>query len=227
MTSERYQVMRNILILSGMSIALSIWFFMPDTFRNTSLFHVGNGEYGSKWGMLILIPLPLFALCFRKEKVEFHGDDEEYKKKMQEDSDVNNMKSGMLAALGLSIICVGLMIAALCVSIGTGVTLSVKETTSGFGITGQDFSGYREHKIKNIKEGDVIVGGYIGFYGLRIAMNEREAEKMWFLKINAIDKNGVTVTTYEGTDTIPYGTPMKINAITQVFDGPNCSYELS
>ena len=44
----------------------------------------------------------------------------------------------------------------------TKVKMLVKEYRSGFGITGQDFSGYREYEVKNIKEGDVIVGGFLG-----------------------------------------------------------------
>ena len=32
-----------------------LWRFIPNTFRNTSFFHIGNGEYGNKYGALIIL----------------------------------------------------------------------------------------------------------------------------------------------------------------------------
>ena len=67
----------------------------------------------------------------------------------------------------------------------TTVKMLVKEYRSGFGIAGQDFSGYREYEVKNIKEGDVIVGGFFGS-DFKIAENEQEAENVWIMKIGEI-----------------------------------------
>ncbi len=111
MNTGKYKLLRNIFIISGIVIALVIWFFLPSTFKNLSFFHVGNGEYGTKWGALALLPLPLFALCFRHKKIEFYGDDEEYKKAEQEKADKKNMQLGMVTALGLSILIIALMTA--------------------------------------------------------------------------------------------------------------------
>ncbi|MCR4617433.1 MAG: hypothetical protein K5669_04495 [Lachnospiraceae bacterium] len=109
MDTKRYRLLRNIFIIAGIVIAFIIWLFMPSTFKNTSLFHVGSGEYGSKWGALILLPIPLFALFIRKKKLEFYGDDEEYKKSEHEKTDKKNMQSGMITALGLSLLIIALM----------------------------------------------------------------------------------------------------------------------
>lgn len=51
----------------------------------------------------------------------------------------------------------------------------VKEYRSGFGITGQDFSGYREYEVKNIKEGDVIAGGIIGSVFVNAGIDKKAA----------------------------------------------------
>ena len=49
MTAKQYRNPRNFIIIAGIVIAFVIWLFIPDTFKNSPLFHVGNGEYGSKW----------------------------------------------------------------------------------------------------------------------------------------------------------------------------------
>ena len=113
MTAKQYKNLRNFIIIAGIVIAFVIWLFIPDTFKNSPLFHVGNGEYGSKWGALILLPIPLFSLCFRKSKTEFHGSDQEYATHEQNAADKTNMKLGMVTAIALSLIVIGLMSAAL------------------------------------------------------------------------------------------------------------------
>ena len=55
-----------------------------------------------------------------------------------------------------AVILIFAMTLSLCGCRKTKVKMLVKEYRSGFGITGQDFSGYREYEVKNIKEGDVI-----------------------------------------------------------------------
>ena len=105
----------------------------------------------------------------------------------------------------------------------TSVKMLVKEYRSGFGISGEDFSGYREYEVKNIKEGDVIVGGFFGSE-FKIAENEREAENVWVMKIGEISDEGVVVTTRQGTLTRTYGIPMSLESLGHMDDGPNCSY---
>ena len=105
----------------------------------------------------------------------------------------------------------------------TSVKMLVKEYRSGFGISGEDFSGYREYEVKNIKEGDVIVGGFFGSE-FKIAENEREAENVWVMKIGEISDEGVVVTTRQGTLTRTYGIPMSLESLGHMDDGPNYSY---
>ena len=93
-----------------------------------------------------------------------------------------------------AVILIFAMTLSLCGCRKTKVKMLVKEYRSGFGITGQDFSGYREYEVKNIKEGDVIVGGFLGSE-FKIAENEREAENVWVMKIGEISDEGVVVTT--------------------------------
>lgn len=105
----------------------------------------------------------------------------------------------------------------------TTVKMLVKEYRSGFGIAGQDFSGYREYEVKNIKEGDVIVGGFFGS-DFKIAENEQEAENVWIMKIGEISDEGVVVTTRQGTLTRTYGIPMSLESLGHMDDGPNYEY---
>jgi hypothetical protein len=55
----------------------------------------------------------LFSLCFRKSKTEFHGSDQEYATHEQTAADKTNMQLGMVSAIALSLIVIGLMSAAL------------------------------------------------------------------------------------------------------------------
>lgn len=105
----------------------------------------------------------------------------------------------------------------------TKVKMLVKEYRSGFGITGQDFSGYREYEVKNIKEGDVIVGGIIGS-DFEIATDEDVAERLWIMKIGEISDEGVVVTTRQGTLTRTYGIPMSLESLGHMDDGPNYDF---
>ena len=109
MDSRKLGLIRNIVLIVGIVTAFVIWIFLPWTFKNTPLFHVGNGEYGSKWGSLVLLPIPLFSLFYRRKKQEFYGDDEEYKKAEQEESNKKSMQAGLFTAIGLSILIVALM----------------------------------------------------------------------------------------------------------------------
>ena len=93
---------------------------------------------------------------------------------------------------------------------------------SGFGIAGQDFSGYREYEVKNIKEGDVIIGGVLG-RDFKIAEEKKTAKNAWVMKIGAISDEGVEVTTRESTITRTYGIPMALQG-SQMCDGPCYDY---
>ena len=109
MNVNHYRIIRNIAILVGMVIAFIIWLFIPNTFKNATFFHMGNGEYGSKWGALIILLLPLFSLCFRKGKQEFYSDDQDYILQEQTKAEKTNMQLGMITAIALSLLSIALM----------------------------------------------------------------------------------------------------------------------
>ena len=109
MTSGKYKMLRNMFILLGIGISFVLWVCLPDTFRNTSVFHVGTGEYGSKWGVLLVLVFPLFSLCFREKQLPFHGGDEEFFKAEQEASDRAQMQCGMILAFALSLLSIALV----------------------------------------------------------------------------------------------------------------------
>ena len=70
--------LRTLAILIGIVGGFLIWLFVPDFIKNNALFHVGNGTYGTKWGMLLLLPLPLCSLLHKNETQEYHGTDLEF-----------------------------------------------------------------------------------------------------------------------------------------------------
>lgn len=122
----------------------------------------------------------------------------------------------------LAVILTFAMVLSLCGCKKSKVKMLVKEYRSGFGIAGQDFSGYREYEVENIKEGDVIVGGVLG-RDFEIAKDKDVAERAWVMKIGAISDEGVEVTTRESTITRTYGIPMSLQG-SQMNDGPCYDY---
>ncbi len=113
MTSRTLKILRNIFIWGGIIAGFIIWLDVPSVFKNTYLLHVGNSEYGSKMGMLLLLPLPLFALCFRANTGEFHGDDKDLISREKEQADKGQMLAGMLTALVLAAVVICLMVSGL------------------------------------------------------------------------------------------------------------------
>lgn len=81
MTEKRYKTLRNIFILIGIVGGFMIWLFVPTVVRNDAFIHVGNGPYGSKYGYLVLLLIPLCALIPVTEPhngaLTFHSDDME------------------------------------------------------------------------------------------------------------------------------------------------------
>lgn len=119
MSARTIKIIRNIVMLIGMIGGFVIWLFVPDTIRNSALFHVGNGSEGSKIFLLLLLPLPLFSLFFQCQSIEYHGKDEEYAAKEQEKSDRVQMLFSLITAFLLSAVVISLML--------IGLSLKVKE----------------------------------------------------------------------------------------------------
>ena len=108
--AKRLSLIRNIVVIVGIIAGFVIWLFVPVTIKNSSILHVGNGEYGSKWGMLLALPLPLFSYFFHRKNLDFYGTDEELKKEEQEKSDMHQIRMGLITAVVMAGIVIGLML---------------------------------------------------------------------------------------------------------------------
>lgn len=72
LSSKQLKMVRNLASIAGIVVGFLLWSFIPGTFQNTSLFHVGNGETGSKYGVLILLLLQFVAFIPNMNKEEIH-----------------------------------------------------------------------------------------------------------------------------------------------------------
>ena len=122
----------------------------------------------------------------------------------------------------LAVIIIFAMSLSLCGCKKTKVTMKVQEYRSGFGIAGQDFTGYKEYEIKNIKEGDAIRGNSLA--GELTVVKGDEAKGAWLIKIDSISEEEVVLTTPGGTVRRSYGIPLTIEPLSHMDDGPNYSY---
>ena len=113
MKSKTCKLLRNIFMGVGVIGGLIIWKFVPDMIKNTPTFHAGNGDYGSKTGMLLVLILPLFALCFRPEIPDFHGEDIDLIAEESENCKKKAYSAGMVLALGMSLLTIILMLCGL------------------------------------------------------------------------------------------------------------------
>jgi len=81
-----------------------LWKFIPYTFRNTSFFHVGNGEFGNKYGALIILPLQLIAFVRKDNSIEeVHTDDPEERKRLEGINERKILELQVLRAIGLAL----------------------------------------------------------------------------------------------------------------------------
>lgn len=111
--AKRLGLIRNLVVIAGIIVGFVIWLFIPATIKNSSIMHIGTGEYGSKLGLLIALPLPLFSYFFHRKKLDFYGTDEDLKNEEQEKSDKQQMWMGLVTALLEVGIVLALMLAAL------------------------------------------------------------------------------------------------------------------
>lgn len=109
MNSKTCKLLRNIFIFAGIIGGFIVWKFVPAVIENSSAYHVGNGKYGPKIGMLLLLFLPLFSLLFRPEAPEFHGEDEALIAEETEKSRKKAYASGMVTALFMSLLVIVLI----------------------------------------------------------------------------------------------------------------------
>ena len=107
LTAKELTIIRNVIIVVSMVGGLIVWFVLPAQVKNTGLIHVGNGEYGSKIGMLIVLLFPLFALIPNSTREDIHTEDPEERKIIEEDRCKAHRKVQIITAIvELLVICV-------------------------------------------------------------------------------------------------------------------------
>jgi hypothetical protein len=74
-STRQLKNIRNMICVAGIVVGFILWKFLPDTFQNTRLFHIGNGESGSKTGALILLLIQFIAFIPDTNKPEIHTED--------------------------------------------------------------------------------------------------------------------------------------------------------
>ncbi len=103
LSSKQLKIIRNVICVAGIVGGFVLWTFLPDTFRNTSLFHVGNGEFGFKAGALILLLIQFFAFIPDTQQEEIHTEDLEERAKLEEERARKNAQLQVYTALGLAL----------------------------------------------------------------------------------------------------------------------------
>lgn len=94
---------RNIIVAVGIIGGLIIWNAVPWVISNNRLMHVGNGQYGSKIGLLILLVLPLLSFLASMEQEEIHTDDETERARLEEETKKAVVNKQICLAIGESI----------------------------------------------------------------------------------------------------------------------------
>ena len=62
MTAKKLTIIRNVIIAVSMIGGLIAWFALPAVIKNSNIVHVGTGQFGLKYGALLVLLFPLFAL---------------------------------------------------------------------------------------------------------------------------------------------------------------------
>ena len=101
---KQLKMLRNLICAAGIVGGIILWTFLPDTFRNTSFFHVGNGESGFKAGALILLLIQFFAFVPNTQQEEIHTEDPEERAKLEEERARKNAQLQVYTALGIALI---------------------------------------------------------------------------------------------------------------------------
>lgn len=105
--------MRDIIIIAGIAGGLILWLGVPSIIQNNRLVHAGNGQYGFKLGLLILLIVPLFALLPGNEYGEIHTDDKTERTKVEEEMKRATLNRQVCIAIGCSIVLLGSMLVAI------------------------------------------------------------------------------------------------------------------
>ena len=104
LTSKQLRTIRILIIVIGILISFCIWLFLSDVINNNALYHVGNGKYGSKVGMLLIVLIPLFGFIPCRTGEEIHSIDSMERAELQEKLDKRAEEIQLAVALFCSIV---------------------------------------------------------------------------------------------------------------------------
>lgn len=105
LTNKQLRIVRNVISIVGIVVGILIWRYIPDTFRNSSFFHVGNGKYGSKYGVLIILLIQLFAFIPYDNSIEeIHTADPEYRAELEEKRTRRILEMQIIKAISMALV---------------------------------------------------------------------------------------------------------------------------
>lgn len=113
LTSKQLRTIRILIMGFGILISFCIWLFLPDVINNNALYHVGNGKYGSKAGMLLIVLIPLFGSIPCPTGEEIHSEDSVERAELQEKSDKKAEEAQLAVALFCSMVACLIMLGGL------------------------------------------------------------------------------------------------------------------
>lgn len=108
LSNRQLKVLRNVISIAGVVIGIIMWCFVPAIFKNSDTFHVGNGEYGSKYGILLVLLLQLFAFIpYNKHGEEIHTDDPEERKQLELKNEKKSLEIQVIMAIAMAFVICG------------------------------------------------------------------------------------------------------------------------
>ena len=105
LSDKQLKIVIYVVSALGIVVGFLLWCFLPYTFKNTALLHVGSGEYGSKYGALIILPLQLLVFARKDSSIEeIHTDDPEERAILEAKNARKLLELQALRAIGLALV---------------------------------------------------------------------------------------------------------------------------
>lgn len=102
------KILKIAVLLFGIVVGFIIWLQVPDMIKGS------HPTDSPKTWLLLLLPIPLFALMIRKEECECHGTDMQLRKQLEEKND----KKQLMLQIVLGFICSLMVVATMLLAIG-------------------------------------------------------------------------------------------------------------
>ncbi len=104
LSSKQLKMVRNLVSIAGIIVGFLLWSFLPGTFKNNALFHVGNGATGSKYGVLILLLLQFVAFIPDTNKEEIHTTNSEEQAILVEEQTRKTLERQAITAIFMALV---------------------------------------------------------------------------------------------------------------------------